>query len=123
MEQNDITRICIGCAYEVHTILGPGLLESAYKECLYYKIKKSGLTIQKEFPIPLSFENVYLECGYRVDLLVEGSVVLEIKSVDRFNPIYLAQLLTYLKIGNFHLGLLMNFNVLHMREGIKRVIY
>jgi GxxExxY protein len=122
MEMNNLTKICIGSAFEVHSKLGPGLLESAYKECLFYKIKKSGLIVRKEVPIPLLFEDVNLECGYRIDILVENSLVLEIKAVDQFNPIFMAQVLTYLRIGNFHLGLLLNFNVIHMREGIKRII-
>jgi len=107
---------------DVHIALGPGLLESAYKECLYYKIVKSGLMIEKEKPMPLVFEEVKLECGYRIDLLVERKVVIEIKSVEALNDVHLAQTLTYMKLGNYKLGLLINFNVYKLKDGIRRVI-
>jgi len=122
MEINLLTKTCIGLAFEVHTALGPGLLESVYKECLFYKIRKAGLCVEKEVPIPLLFEEIHLDCGYRIDLLVENKLVLEIKSVEQIHPVYIAQVLTYLKLGKFHLGLLLNFNVLHLRECIKRII-
>lgn len=122
MELNDLTGRIIGLAMEVHNVLGPGLLESSYKECLYYKIGKSGLYVEKEKPMPLVFEGVKLECGYRIDLLIENKIVIEIKSVEALNDIHLAQTLTYLKLGNYKLGLLMNFNVVKLKEGIKRVI-
>lgn len=123
MDENSISNEVIGLAIEVHKALGPGLLESAYKECLYYKISKSGLWVEKEKPIPLVFEEVKLECGYRIDLLVERKLVIEIKSVEALNDIHLAQTLTYLKLGNYKLGLLINFNVVLLKTGIKRVIY
>ncbi len=123
MTENEIAHKVIGIAIEVHTVLGPGLLESAYKECMYYKIGQSGLFVEKEKPIPLFFEEVRLECGYRIDLLVENKLVIEIKSVDALNNIHLAQTLTYLKLGNYKLGLLVNFNVVRLRDGIKRVIH
>ena len=119
---NELSGKLIGLAIEVHNALGPGLLESSYKECLYYKIGKSGLYVEKEKPMPLVFENVKLECGYRIDLLIENKIVIEIKSVDALNDIHLAQTLTYLKLGNYKLGLLMNFNVVKLKDGIKRVI-
>ncbi|MBS4027758.1 MAG: GxxExxY protein [Ignavibacteriales bacterium] len=122
MNENELAHTIIGIAIEVHSALGPGLLESAYKECLYYKIAQKGLFIEKEKPIPLIFEEVKLDCGYRIDLLVEKKLVLEIKSVEALNDIHLAQTLTYLKLGNFKLGLLINFNVLQLKNGIKRVI-
>jgi len=122
MTENELTSKIIGFAIEIHKELGPGLLESAYKECLYYKISKSGLLVEKEKPMPLIFEEVKLDCGYRMDLLVEKKVVIEIKSVDALNDIHLAQTLTYLKLGNFKLGLLINFNVVLLKNGIKRVI-
>lgn len=122
MEHNELTGKIIGLAIEVHNALGPGLLESSYKECLYYKIGKSGLYVEKEKPMPLVFEGVKLECGYRIDLLIENKIVIEIKSVDALNDIHLAQTLTYLKLGNYKLGLLMNFNVVRLKDGIKRVI-
>lgn len=112
----------LGCALEVHKALGPGLLESAYKECLYYKLQKSGLFVEKEKPMPLVFEEVKLECGYRIDLLVANSIVLELKSVEAINDVHLAQILTYMRLGHFKLGLLINFNVARLKEGIKRVI-
>ncbi len=122
MELNELTGKIIGLAIEVHSALGPGLLESSYKECLYYKIGKSGLQVEKEKPMPLVFEGVKLECGYRIDLLVENKIVIEIKSVDALNDIHLAQTLTYMKLGDYKLGLLMNFNVVKLKDGIKRVI-
>ncbi len=122
MTENELSNIIIGLAIEVHSALGPGLLESAYKECLYYKISKSGLWVEKEKPMPLFFEEVKMDCGYRIDLLVENKLVIEIKSVEALNDIHLAQALTYLKVGNFKLGLLMNFNVVKLKDGIKRVI-
>ncbi len=107
---------------QVHTTLGPGLLESAYKECLQYKIRQACLHVEKEKTMPLIFEEIKLECGYRIDLLVENKVVIEIKSVEALNDVHLAQTLTYMKLGNYKLGLLINFNVAHLRNGIKRVI-
>ena len=122
MELNELSGKIIGLGIEVHNALGPGLLESSYKECLYYKIGKSGLYVEKEKPMPLVFENVKLECGYRIDLLVENRFVIEVKSVEALNDIHLAQTLTYLKLGNYKLGLLINFNVVKLKDGIKRVI-
>lgn len=121
MTENELSNKVIGLAIEIHTVLGPGLLESAYKECLYYKICKSGLYVEKEKPMPLIFEEVKLECGYRIDLLVEKKLVIEVKSVEALNDVYLAQTLTYMKLGSYKLGLLMNFNVAKLKEGIKRV--
>ena len=122
MTENEISHKIIGNAIEVHTVLGPGLLESAYKECLYYKLAKSGLWVEKEKAMPLVFEEVKLECGYRLDLLVENKLVIEIKSVEALNDVHLAQTLTYMKLGNYKLGLLINFNVTRLKEGIKRVV-
>ncbi len=122
MTENEIASSVIGIAIEIHKALGPGLLESAYKECMYYKIRTSGLLIEKEKPMPLIYEEVKLDCGYRIDLLVEKKLVIEIKSVDALNDIHLAQTLTYLKLGNYKLGLLINFNVVFLKSGIKRVI-
>ena len=122
MNENELSHKVIGLAMEVHTALGPGLLDSAYKECLYYKIANSGLFVEKEKPMPLVFEEVKLDCGYRLDLLVENKLVVELKSVDVLNDVHLAQVLTYMKLGNFKLGLLMNFNVARLKDGIKRVV-
>ena len=122
MTENELSNKIIGLAIEVHTVLGPGLLESAYKEFLYYKMGKSGLYVEKEKPMPLIFEEVKLECGYRIDLLAEKKLVIEIKSVEALNDVHLAQTLTYMKLGNYKLGLLLNFNVVKLKEGIKRVV-
>ena len=122
MTENELSNKIIGLAMEVHTALGPGLLESAYKECLFYKIGQSGIQVEKEKPMPLVFEAVRLDCGYRIDLVTENKLVIEIKSVDALNDIHLAQTLTYLKLGNYKLGLLINFNVVRLKDGIKRVV-
>lgn len=122
MTENEIANKVIGLAIEVHSALGPGLLESAYQECLHYKIGKAGLKVEKEKPMPLVFEDVKLECGYRIDLLVENKLVVEIKSVEALNDVHLAQTLTYMKLGNYKLGLLINFNVALLKNGIKRVV-
>ncbi len=106
----------------MHQSLGPGLLESAYKECLFYKLNKSNFFVEKEKPMPLVYEEVRLECGYRIDILVENKVVIEIKSVEALNEVHLAQTLTYMKLCNYKLGLLINFNVSLLKEGIKRVV-
>jgi GxxExxY protein len=121
MEENKITEKIIGCAIDVHKALGPGLLESAYKECLAYKLQKSGLTIEVEKPFPLIFEEVKLECGYRADIFVERKVIVEIKSVEALNDIHMAQIITYLRLAKVDLGLLINFNVTKLVNGIKRV--
>lgn len=122
MTENELSNIILGAAIEVHKALGPGLLESAYKECLFYKLNELGLHTVKEKPMPLIFEDVKLDCGYRIDILVENKVVVEVKSVEGLNDIHLAQTLTYLKLGNFKLGLLINFNVVILKQGIKRVV-
>lgn len=122
MTENELSNKVIGLAMEVHTALGPGLLESAYKECLYFKIGSAGLYVEKEKPMPLVFEQVKLDCGYRMDLLVEKKLVIEIKAVEALTDVHLAQVLTYMKLGDFKLGLLMNFNVARLKGGIKRVV-
>ena len=122
MTENEISYQIIGAALEVHKALGPGLLESAYKECLAFKLNQLGFYIEKEKPMPLVFEGVHLECGYRIDILVERKLVIEIKSVEALNDVHLAQTLTYLKLGNYKLGLLINFNVALLKQGIKRII-
>ena len=122
MNENKITEKIIGCAIKVHRALGPGLLESAYKECLYYELRQSGLQVDKEKPLPLIYREVHLEIGYRIDLLVENQVVVEIKSVEGLNDVHRAQVLTYLKLNNNKLGLLINFNVALLKNGIQRLI-
>ncbi len=107
---------------KVHSALGPGLLESAYQECLCYELLSAGLFVEKQKPMPLVYSEVKLDCGYRVDIMVERRLILEIKSVEALNDIHLAQVLTYLRLANCRLALLMNFNVLHLREGIRRVV-
>ncbi len=121
MLENEISQKIIGCAIEVHKVLGPGLLESAYQECLLYELEKSGLNVQKQKPLPLIYKDMKLETGYRLDLIVENKVIIEIKSVETINDIHVAQLLTYLKLSGCRLGLLMNFNVLRIVDGMKRL--
>jgi len=120
MELNEITQNIIGCAIEVHKNLGPGLLESAYEECLSYELIKKGLDIKRQKPTPVVYKEIKLECGYRIDILVENVVVVELKVVDEFNPVHEAQILTYMKFANKTLGLLINFNVAALKYGIKR---
>ena len=120
--ENSLATKVIGLAIKVHKELGPGLLESVYKECLFYELKKSGLFVEKEKPLPIFYDGLELECGYRLDLFVGNRLVVEIKSVKELNEIYLAQLLTYLKLSECKLGRLINFNVLLLKDGIKRVI-
>lgn len=121
-EYDNLTSQILKCAFEVHTALGPGLLESAYKECLSYKLAKSGLYIEKEKAIPIVFEEVRLECGYRLDILVEKQIVIELKSVEGLNDVHLAQVLTYLKLGNYKIGYLMIYNVTSLKNGIRRIV-
>ncbi len=120
--ENDLATEVIGAAINVHRTLGPGLLESAYKECLYYELVKKGLSVEKERPLPLIYEEIKLDCGYRLDLLVENRLIVEIKAVEGLNDIHLAQVLTYLKVSGCRLGLLINFNVLKVKDGIRRII-
>lgn len=122
MSENEIANLIIGMCIEVHKKLGPGLLEKVYKECLFYQLQKDGIFAEKEKPIPLIYAEIKLDCGYRLDILVMNKVVLEIKSIDALNDIHLAQVLTYLKLGNFKLGLLINFNSLLLKDGIRRVV-
>lgn len=122
MTENEISRIIIGCAIEVHKQLGPGLLESAYQKCLFYELKLTGLKVQMEVPRPIVYKEVELDHGYRIDLLVEGKVVVELKTVEFFNDVHTAQVLTYLKLGDYKLGLLLNFHTSILKNGIKRII-
>ncbi len=118
----DIFKEILDCSFRVHTVLGPGLLESAYEECLFYELKQAGLDVEKQKSLPLIYEKVKLEAGYRVDLMVESRIIVEIKSVETMANIYMAQILTYLRLSGCRLGLLINFNVKHLKDGIKRVI-
>jgi GxxExxY protein len=122
MEDNELTSKIIECAIKVHRNLGPGLLESAYKECLCFELVQKGLLVEKEKPLPLVYENVKLDCGYRMDLFVEKRVVVEIKATDGLSDLHMAQMLTYLRLNKTRIGLLMNFNVVKMIDGIKRVV-
>jgi GxxExxY protein len=121
MTENEISNKIIGLAIGVHQSLGPGLLESAYKECLFYNLQQTGFFVEKEKPMPLIYKEVKLECGYRIDLLVEHKVVIEIKSVEALNDVHLAQTLTYMKLGEYKLGLVINFNTVLLKNGIKRI--
>jgi len=122
MEENELTRIIIGCAIDVHRNLGPGLLESAYRHCLCHELTDKNLFFQTEIPIPLVYKDIKLDHGYRLDILVENKVVIEIKTVESFSEVHTAQLLTYLRLGNYKLGLLLNFYVPVLKNGIKRII-
>jgi len=122
MTENKISKIIFNCALKVHKALGPGLLESSYEECLYYELKKSGLKVQKQKSLPLIYEEVKLDIGYRIDLIVENKVIIELKAVEALNDVHLAQLLTYLKLSDCKLGMLINFNVTLIKNGIKRVV-
>lgn len=122
MTENEAAHRVIGLAIAVHNDLGPGLLERAYEECLFHKIIKAGLYAEKQKPIPLVYEDVKLECGYRLDILVENKLVVEVKAVEALHEIFIAQVLTYLRLGGFKLGLIINFNELMLRNGIRRVI-
>jgi GxxExxY protein len=122
MTENEISRIVVNCALKVHRKLGPGLLESAYQECLMYELKNQGLVVEKEKPMPLVYDTVKLDIGYRMDLLINNKLIIEIKSVESLNDVHLAQILTYLKLSGCKLGLLINFNVALIKNGIKRVV-
>jgi len=118
----DITKVIIGCAIDVHKELGPGLLESAYEECLYYELQKAGLKVEKQKAIPVIYKEIKLDCSYRADLIIEDKIIIELKTVDEFNTVHEAQILTYLKFAEKKLGLLINFNVLRLKDEIKRYI-
>lgn len=122
MNENAISRIVVHAAFKLHSSLGPGLLESAYEECLYYELKKTGLMVEKQKALPLIYEEVKLDTGYRIDIMIENKVIIEIKSVDALNDVHLAQILTYLKLSDCKLGLLINFNVSLIKKGIKRIV-
>lgn len=122
METNQITHEILDAAYKVHSNLGPGLLESSYQACLIYELKKKGLNLESEKGLPLIYEEVKLDCGYRIDILVESKVVIELKTVEAFTDVHIAQLLTYLKLSGCKVGLLLNFHTKSLKDGIKRLI-
>lgn len=122
METNKLTEKIIGCAIEVHRQLGPGLLESAYEECLCYELEQAGLRYERQKPVPVVYKTIKLDCGFRMDILVENCVVVELKSRELFNPVHEAQVLTYMQFADKNVGLLINFYVTLLKNGIKRYI-
>jgi GxxExxY protein len=122
MEFDSISKQIIGCAIEVHRLLGPGLLESAYEECLMYELLIKELKVERQKPIPIIYKEIKLDCGYRLDLLVENSVVVELKSIDALLPVHEAQILTYMKFSRVRTGLLINFNVTVLKNGLRRYV-
>ena len=122
MELNDVSSCILGAAFKVHTAIGPGVLESVYQTCLHHELRKAGLRVEAQVSLPVHYDGLRMDSGYRIDLLVEDVVIVELKCVEALLPIHKAQLLTYLKLANKPLGLLLNFNVAHLREGIKRVV-
>lgn len=122
MEINKITESVIGSAIEVHKVLGPGLLESAYEECLCHELSSHGVMFRRQVRVPVSYKNVDLDVGYQLDLIIEGKVIVELKSVERLKTIHDAQLLTYMKLVGCTTGLLINFNVAYLKQGIKRKV-
>src|SRR5207245_7873882 len=122
MHENDVVRAVVDAAFKVHTTLGPGLLESVYRKVLRYEIEKRGLRVETEVPIPVNYDDVHLDAGFKADLIVEGLVIVELKSVDAIHPVHKKQLLTYLRLAGRRLGLLINFNVALIKEGIHRVV-
>ena len=120
MELNDLSEKIIGCAIKVHRILGPGLLESTYEVCLVHELKKAGLKAERQVELPVFYDGIQLDAGYKLDILVEDTIILELKSVENLLPIHEAQLLTYLKLADKKLGLLMNFNVTILKNGLRR---
>jgi GxxExxY protein len=122
MEFDELSRRVIECAIEVHRNLGPGLLESTYRQCLACELSHAGIPVQMEVPLPVRYKDILLDCGYRIDLLVGGDLIVEIKSVETLLPIHHAQILTYMRLANLPLGLLINFNVTKLQNGIKRFV-
>ncbi len=120
MTDYELTSLIIGKAIEVHRTLGPGLLESAYQECLFYELKKEQLKVIKEKPLPIIYKEIQLNHGYRIDLLIEDKIVIELKTVEYFTDVHTAQILTYMKLGGFSIGLLINFHTKLLKNGIKR---
>ena len=122
MTENEISSIAINAAIEVHKTLGPGLLESSYEICLFYELIQAGLHVERQKPLPIYYKGIKLNAGYKIDLLVEDKLVIELKAVNNFNSVHTAQLLTYLRLSKCKLGLLLNFNVKLLKEGIKRIV-
>ena len=122
MEFDPLSRKVIGCAINVHRELGPGLLENAYEQCLAHELSLNGIACHLQKPIPVSYKGVNLDCGYRIDMLVDDRLIIELKSVERLLPIHEAQLLTYMRLAKLSVGLLINFNVKYLKDGIKRFV-
>ncbi len=122
MNGNELSGQIIGAAMKVHSVLGPGLLESAYEGCLVHELKKRGFQVQSQVALPVYYDGISIELGYRLDLLIDNSIIVELKAVEKLTSLHQAQILSYLKLSNKHLGLLINFNVEHLKDGIKRVI-
>lgn len=122
MELNQISGKIIECAIKVHRALGPGMLESAYEACLFYELHKAGLKVEKQVTLPIIYDGVKIDAGYRIDLFVKNEVIVELKAVDKLHPVHKAQLLSYLKLSNKKLGLLINFNVKRLMDGLERVV-
>ena len=123
MEINDVTGQIIDAAIKVHSALGPGLLESAYEACLAHELRKRRLRVETQVLLPIEYDGVRLDAGYRLDLLVEGIAIVELKAVEKMNPIFEAQILSYLKLSQIQVGLLINFNVLQLKDGLKRIVH
>jgi GxxExxY protein len=122
MENNLLTESIIGSAIDVHKQLGPGMLESVYENCLMYELKQKGLTVENQVPVPLIYKDIHLDCGFRLDLLVNNTVIIEIKSIDKLLPVHTSQVLTYMRFAEKKIGLLMNFNVNRFMEGFHRYV-
>jgi len=122
MNENELSKIVVDCMFKVHKNLGPGLLESAYEECLFYELSKTNLIIERQKPLPLFYETIKMEIGYRLDFLIENKLVIEVKAVEALNDVHKAQVITYLKLSGCKLGLLVNFNVILIKDGIKRLV-
>lgn len=119
---NDLTDKIIGCAIEVHRTLRPGLLESAYQQCLFYELREQGIWVEKEICLPITYKEIKIDHGYRIDLLVENKIVIELKTVEKFTDVHSAQILTYMRLGEYSTGLLINFNTKLLKDGLKRFI-
>jgi GxxExxY protein len=122
MNENELSKIVVDCIFKVHKNIGPGLLESAYEECLFYELSKTGLLVERQKPLPLFYETIKMEIGYRLDFLVDNKLVIEVKAVEALNDVHKAQVITYLKLSGCKLGLLVNFNVVLIKDGIKRIV-
>lgn len=119
--ESDVSKIIVDCVFTIHKTLGPGLLESAYEACLAHEIEKRGLTVEKQKTLPIRYDGIYVETGYRIDLMIENDFIVELKSVEKMLPLYQAQMITYLKLANIKTGLLVNFNVPLIKNGIQRI--